>query len=41
MKIGIMGDPEPWTTVSNLRIDARDKEKIAGGNAASLLSIGI
>lgn len=36
-----MGDPEPCATVSDLKIDAKDKEKIAGGNAASLLDIGI
>ena len=36
-----MGDPEPCASVGNLRIDPRDKEKISGGNAASLLAIGI
>ncbi len=36
-----MGDPEPWATVDSLKVAARDKEKIAGGNAASLLGIGI
>ena len=36
-----MGDPEPCKSVGALKIDARDKEKIAGGNAASLLAIGV
>lgn len=36
-----MGDPEPWTTVNNLKIGTKDKEKIAGGNAATLLGIGM
>ena len=36
-----MGDPEPCKSVGALKIDAGDKEKIAGGNAASLLAIGV
>jgi aminocarboxymuconate-semialdehyde decarboxylase len=36
-----MGDPEPWSTVNSLKIGTKGKEKIAGENAASLLSIGI
>ncbi|MFQ5852488.1 MAG: amidohydrolase family protein, partial [Candidatus Binatia bacterium] len=36
-----MGDPEPWTTVNCLKIGAKDKEKVAGGNAATLLGIGM
>jgi aminocarboxymuconate-semialdehyde decarboxylase len=35
-----MGDPEPWTTVNSLSIGIKEKEQIAGGNAASLLGIG-
>jgi aminocarboxymuconate-semialdehyde decarboxylase len=36
-----MGDPEPRETVNNLRIDDGVKQKIAGGNAAELLRIGM
>ncbi len=36
-----MGDPKPWSTVSSLKIGTKDKEKIAGENAASLLGIGV
>ena len=36
-----MGDPEPWRTVDSLRIGKKDKEKIGGENAASLLGINI
>ncbi|MFQ5850933.1 MAG: amidohydrolase family protein [Candidatus Binatia bacterium] len=36
-----MGDPEPWTTVQGLEIGEKEKAMIAGGNAVSLLGIGI
>ncbi|MGH7773822.1 MAG: amidohydrolase family protein [Candidatus Binatia bacterium] len=36
-----MGDPAPWSTVNSLKIGTKDKEKIAGANAASLLGIGV
>ena len=35
-----MGDPEPWQKVESLAVEAEDKRKIGGGNAAELLGIG-
>ena len=36
-----MGDPEPWDTVNKLKVAIKEREKISGGNAATLLGIGI
>lgn len=36
-----MGDPAPWDSVDDLAIGQKEKERIAGGNAAALLGIGV